>query len=647
MHQLINCHLANDEWSKLKIVMRNIFGSPLRDNREVLSDIFSQIVFPKRHWKLLTKGVPDHIIVLLSVVEAISFHGSEESIALFCSKCHCIQAFQIVFKRGTELAKAMSVCILAKLLTRKEDLKFAKLILPFAVQFKDMVVEKNISFEVLQAGVKLIHNVSILQDSEDLILEIFKSGMTPYAIKVLSKCQKLKEDDVPMEDVILISSLLCHSISRVVEAKSDILNKCDVPIFTEAVLKIIKKCSIDLTEHKSQKIEALGVAVLFLSTLIDRLNKSHLTTSLDLQMVTEHGIIKELVPVILLILQDDDLKRSHPGLIFDCYYTISKMIFVEPHVSVIAPALFTILKSFNEDSSNHLNRAGYVATFCYHAVKRGNKKEVKHLIDHGLMPLLAKLRDHLHLDCELYELLFELYFVILKVPETNGFSHFGKGLYNSLFVQFGSYFICPNGELVARARKNGTENTMQTIGFVITALGISCKLTEDEKFKSLDDHFHRNFTEIQEGKIPIELPYPGSFMIKKMAKVKCFKSSVLPHIWYIAEHGPDELIKDLFEALPEAEENTKLATLEEMKEQVLKYVLVEIKEVFERKLNYKISMLIRITQFLISIPCKEQCDTVLYHLEDLVSPCLGLLEDQNNKIIIENVKKFINNLHYS
>ena len=36
-----------------------------------------------------------------------------------------------------------------------------------------------------------------------------------------------------------------------------------------------------------------------------------------------------------------------------------------------------------------------------------------------------------------------------------------------------------------------------------------------------------------------------------------------------------------------------------------------------------------------------------HHLEDLVSPCLGLLEDQNNKKIIENVKKFINNLHYS
>ena len=49
------------------------------------------------------------------------------------------------------------------------------------------------------------------------------------------------------------------------------------------------------------------------------------------------------------------------------------------------------------------------------------------------------------------------------------------------------------------------------------------------------------------------------FMIKKMAKVKCFKSSVLPHIWYIAEHGPEEIIKDLFEALPKSEKINKVA----------------------------------------------------------------------------------------
>ena len=136
-------------------------------------------------------------------------------------------------------------------------------------------------------------------------------------------------------------------------------------------------------------------------------------------------------------------------------------------------------------------------------------------------------------------------------------------------------------------------------------------------------------------------------MIKKMAKVNCFKSSVLPQIWYIVKHGPDELIKDLFEALPQAEERAKVVNQEEMKEQVMKYILVEIKEVFEKKSKYKRYMLIRFTQFLTAIPCNEQGDTVLYHLEDLVSPCLGLLEDQNNKKIIENVKKFINNLHYS
>ena len=83
------------------------------------------------------------------------------------------------------------------------------------------------------------------------------------------------------------------------------------------------------------------------------------------------------------------------------------------------------------------------------------------------------------------------------------------------------------------------------------------------------------------------------------------------------------------------------------KDQVLKHVLVEVKAVFDRKSDYQTSSLIKLTKFLTTIPCSEQDDVVLYHLEDLVSPCLGLLEDQNNKEIIRHVKKFINNLHYS
>ena len=171
--------------------------------------------------------------------------------------------------------------------------------------------------------------------------------------------------------------------------------------------------------------------------------------------------------------------------------------------------------------------------------------------------------------------------------------------------------------------------------------------TDDEGFEWFDDYFHYNFQEIQTGDTPIGSNYPAAFLVKKMAKINCFKSSVLPHVWYVAERGPDDIVKCLYESLPEAEEYTRVSNQEDMKEQVLKFVLTEVKAVIERKSEFKRSALTRITQFLTSIPCSEQGDTVLYQLEDLVPPCLGLLEDQNDKRIINNVKKFIKHLHYS
>ena len=342
------------------------------------------------------------------------------------------------------------------------------------------------------------------------------------------------------------------------------------------------------------------------------------------------------------ILQDDDLKNWSRGMVAVCnsYLIISWMICVEPNVRVIAPILPKIHKSLTKDSSEFTSSyAGVVAEFCYEAVKKGSQADVKYLISNGLMPLLAKLREYLTCVSSLFQLVNALYDVILKVPETDEFSYFEKRLFNTLLYHFGSPIQCENG----KAHKKEKD----ILAYVITAVGTSCMCTDDQRFKSLDDYFYYHFQEIQAGKTPIMLPYPGPFLIKKMAKVKCFKPIVLPHIWYIAEHGENELVKILFKSLPETEEHIQVLTPEEMKNRIFRYVLIEVKVVVERKAEYGKSAHTRITRFLTSIPCTKQADIVLYHLEDLVSPCLGLLEDQNDKNIIKNVKKFINNLHYS
>ena len=84
-----------------------------------------------------------------------------------------------------------------------------------------------------------------------------------------------------------------------------------------------------------------------------------------------------------------------------------------------------------------------------------------------------------------------------------------------------------------------------------------------------------------------------------------------------------------------------------MKEQVLRHLLEEVKIIIDRKAEYSKTDLIKLTNFLTLIPCQDRCDIVLHQLEDLVSYCLDLIEDQRNKKIVTNVKKFIKNLHYS
>ena len=84
-----------------------------------------------------------------------------------------------------------------------------------------------------------------------------------------------------------------------------------------------------------------------------------------------------------------------------------------------------------------------------------------------------------------------------------------------------------------------------------------------------------------------------------------------------------------------------------MREQLCVYVLTEIKAIVDCSSGFTVKDLQRLTNFLTTIQCLEQDDSVMYQLEDLVSSCLDLLESQSDKKIVANVKKFINNLHYS
>ena len=638
MHEKINKLIADEKWIEIDLAMSNINQGPFSDDSVVLGELFSKIILPQKHWKTLEKGEWKYSALLLRIIENIVIYGDKASIFNYFSESNGVQVIEkcVQKQQCTEMEQIFCLNILRVLVHKTGDPQYAKLTVPVAVRFKDMVEEGTVGFSFMLQGVQLIFILSDCEGSEEVILDVFKLGIVSYAVKVLTTCQKLKQE-TPLEGILTIWYATCKTIVAVLSEESYNFNKVHVPILTLNIVEVMRNIAIDEKEYQTIKFDTIDNAVHVLWLLIQSCEQVN-----ELNAIKEYGVVKEVVNAMVVILQDDELKSRYHELIHNSIKIIRWMMNVEPDVTVVAPALSTIHELLNQDPTSYSTLAEFIAEFCNRAVDRGSPEDVKYLLNHGLIPLMAKLRDYLVCDRTLFGLIYALYDVILKVPDTDELSHINNQLYNTLFTL---YFSCPAGKC---EHENGHETELIILAFVIAAIGISSICyTDEERYKSLDLHFQRKFKEIQDDKITIEFLYPESFMIKKMAKVNCFKSSVLPHIWYIAEHGPDELMKDLFEALPHEEENTKVANLEEMKEQVLKYVLVEIKEVFERKLNYKRFMLIRLTGFLTTIPCNEQGDTVLYHLEDLVSPCLGLLEDQNEKRIVNNVKKFINNLHYS
>ena len=305
------------------------------------------------------------------------------------------------------------------------------------------------------------------------------------------------------------------------------------------------------------------------------------------------------------------------------------------NVKSIAPLLSLVHKSLASKSAfrSTSSHSGFVASFCYKAIKRGDKEDLQHLISQGLIPLLAILQDNF--TCVTYA----LYNLILSVPEKVDLSCFNKELYDSLLYQYWNpCSCCENG-------KTHSEEKLEQ-AYVIVALGISCNCTKEKKFISLNDYFYNEFQEFQT-KVDFTKPHPSSFLLKKMAKVNCFKSSVLPYIWFLANVGSNKIVQDLHHSLPKSDGQKKKGSIREMREQLCVYVMIEIKAVVDCSSGFTVKDLQRLTNFLTTIQCLEQDDSVISQLEDLVSSCLDLLESQSDKKIVANVKKFINNLHYS
>ena len=320
-----------------------------------------------------------------------------------------------------------------------------------------------------------------------------------------------------------------------------------------------------------------------------------------------------------------------------CYLILGSVFEVESNFRAIAPILSLIESSFAEKSAYFefsSEACLIVSHICDTSLSKGSKEDTRYLVNMGLLPLISRVNNDLEDADSLLHLAYRLYRIILIVPETDDFLHFEKHA-DAFFNQFKSSNVPSVDKLV--------------YGYVITAISISSLNANTDRIKLLNDHFQQHFLRIRRGTTSVDLIDPTSFILRKMIKVNHFKVTILLHIWYLAnDHCEEEdSVKYLYLSLPDTDSYTKATTKEEMKEQVLKHVLEEVKLILDRHTEYSKADLIKLTNFLALIPCEEQCDIVLYQLEDLVSYCLDLIEDQSNKKIVTNVKKFIKNLHYS
>ena len=547
--QLNSC-LAKDDWHGVDLSIDNIFYSEDSKNETLMENVISKIVIPQKHWKTLEKGHSMHSLLLLRVISMFLFRANKESIETCVYQCEGLVSLHKCFvSKGLPDSEQMFCLLTLTIFLQKTEFcpKNAELIVPVAKTFKNMMLKKNVSFLVMQQGVKLIRIMSLCQNKDHLLSEIFESGYISYAVKVLSRCQKLKHR-TSLERILNVYHSLCWSISECLSVTSIPFDKQSLPILIMNTIKVIRTVVIYEGNDVALKINILEACVL---NLFDLMNMTAADSMEDLKALEKYKVVDEVVFLLENIFQNEDFIDIKLSLICNCYMIIDCMMDCLQNVKSIAPLLSLVHKSLASKSAfrSTSSHSGFVASFCYKAIKRGDKEDLQRLISQGLIPLLARLQNNFTCVSSTFELINALYNLILSVPEKVDLSCFNKELYDSLLYQYWNpCSCCENG-------KTHSEEKLEQ-AYVIVALGISCNCTEEKKFISLNDYFYNEFQEFQT-KVDFIKSHPSSFLLKNMAKVNCFKSSVLPYIWFLANVGSNKIVQDLHHSLPKSDGQNK------------------------------------------------------------------------------------------
>ena len=631
----INNYLANEKWTELDSTMDIIEESKFIKDQNVLRDLFGKIEIPQKHWITL-ENMRSGCKSILRLICFFSDFGDRDLFYKYFVNWggHISLQKHLTSKLCTVEGHMLILGIMTNFVAQRNDnLECVKYVMPAAQQFKDMVLKAKVDFRVMKAGVNLIYAIASVCDmSGQFMPDIFKTGISSYAIKVISAGNK--PDSTYLNDMQRYNfwNSLCWTISVALPEDGVIFDMKDLSLLTQNLCKIVEKVIPNFNDHYEGKIILLYGIVTSLYELVRKaLRKDNIAAMKD------YGIIDGAIRILQIAFSAKKPSKDNHDLRLNCFMLISSLIEVEPNVRVIAPILGLFEKFLAEHSISH-NAAQVpllASTFCLMALQKGSDEDVRYLVKKGLLHLMAKATVHIDLtNADIIKMLAQkLYLVILAIPETDEFSLFEKQHANAFFNQFMSSNV-PSADKIL-------------FGYVIAAIDISSLKANSDRIKSINDYFLDHFQKIERGGTAVSLIHPISFLLRKMIKANCFKVTVLTHLWYLASSGCEHLIEKLYTALPEIDCHKKVSTKEQMKEQVLKHLLEEVKIIIDRKAEHSKKDLIKLTNFLTLIPCQDQCDIVLYQLEDLVSYCLDLIEDQSNKKIVTNVKKFIKNLHYS
>ena len=631
----INDYLSNYQWDEVNAAIHIIEKSKFYKDEPLMQELFRKINIPRKYLKIVENVKPGCQSILHLIFFFSQFWDRDQFNVYFVDSGGYLSLQKhFASKLGTGDEQLLNLATLTNFVNaRIDEPKCVKYVMPVVKQFKEMVLNDKLHFGVIKEGVNLIYAIASVDDlSSQFMSEIFKTDLSSYAIKVISVGNKPDSSYLNDMQVYSFWTYHCLGISVALAENAISFNMEDLPILTQNLCKIMEKTIVYLNDHCETMNDTLCAVVESLFHLVNRAYGEKTIAAMK-----GYGIIDGIVKIMQKAHLDKEPTTENYSLRLKCYLILGSVFEVESNFRAIAPILSLIESSFAEKSAyfDFSSEACLVVShICDMTLSRGSEEDIRYLVSKGLLPLISRVNNDIGDADSLLHLAYRLYRIILSVPETDDFLHFEKHA-DAFFNQFKSSTVSPVDKLV--------------YGYVITAISISTLQANTDRIKLLNDHFQQHFQRIQRGTTSVDLNDPTSFILRKMIKANHFKITILSHIWSLANiHCEEEdLVKSLYLSLPSSDSHTKVSTKEEMKEQILKHVLEEVKPILDRHTEYSKADLIKLTNFLALIPCQEQCDIVLYQLEDLVSYCLDLIEDQSNKKIVTNVKKFIKNLHYS